>query len=190
MDWIFIAKKKNTQVTDHTPFTSCQFTPIWSEGNTVYRQDGAGNYIDDDYRPYRDVPISCEMGLGNKIMSMDIKVCNKDTAGTNALFTATFTNWNHGTCSTSIEGSLKPNEFVELEISRECKSMDAGNELKLMIANHNENANDDVCLEDIYLRVAAGTDGTQLWQCTIDGNAHFAMDFQGENTGLPLVCAP
>ena len=34
--------------------------------------------------------------------------------------------------------------------------MDAGKEVKLMIANHNENANDDVCLEDIYLRVAAG----------------------------------
>ena len=33
--------------------------------------------------------------------------------------------------------------------------MDAGNELKLMIANHNENANDDVCLEDIFLTVSS-----------------------------------
>ena len=33
--------------------------------------------------------------------------------------------------------------------------MDAGTEVKLMIANHNENANDDVCLEDIFLNVAS-----------------------------------
>ena len=33
--------------------------------------------------------------------------------------------------------------------------MDAGEEVKLKIANHNKNANDDVCLEDIFLNVAS-----------------------------------
>jgi len=184
----FYGNSKYSQLTDDTPFTSCHFTPIWSENDKVYRQDG-DDWMDQNAEHHRDIPFICEMGKSNTIMKMEIKVCDKDTAGTEAQFTATFTNWNHGTCSTTIEGSLKPNEFVALEISRECKSMDAGNELKLMIANHNENANDDVCLEDIFLNVAS-TDGTQKWRCTIDGNAHFAMDFQGENTGLPLVCAP
>jgi hypothetical protein len=184
----FYGKSKYSTLIDTTPFTACHFTAIWSEDNTVYRQDGAGSYIDENYEHHREVPMKCELGFNSKIMSMEIKACNKNTTRTKADFMGQFTNWNDGNCSTPIEGLLKPNEFVQLPISRECRDMDAGNEVKLMIVNHNENANDDVCLEDIFLNLASMNGTSQHWRCIIDGRRD--LDFQGENTGLPLVCAP
>jgi hypothetical protein len=100
----FYGKSKYSPMTDATPFTACHFTPIWSENDKVYRQDGAGAYVDKKSRHHRDVPMTCLLGNNNKIMSMEIKVCDKNTAGTKADFMAQITNWNDGTCSTPIAG--------------------------------------------------------------------------------------
>ena len=85
-------------MTNTIPFTACSFAPFWSDSNVVKKEE------DSDWKNYRDVAIKCDLGNNNMTMSMEVKVCNTNSAGTRAIFKAVFTNWNNQTCETPMEG--------------------------------------------------------------------------------------
>jgi len=162
-------------------------TCIWTDTSQVKK-------CISDWKTPTSRPLQCNIGEGNTIKKLWMKVCNNEKGGTSDKIIVHMENDSGDKCkSLGLEGP-KTNHVKEYSprlLGPSCSKFRVTDTTRIWL--YTDPGSDDLCLTDLYLDVSSGQTGrTRSVRCRFDPNKNFEVTIQGGShstrKAIPLKC--
>ena len=179
----------NAMCIDYIKFNNnpiCE-TCIWTESIEAKK-------CSSDWKNPTERPLQCDIGEGNTIKKLWVKVCNNVRGGTSDKLVVHMENDSGEKCKTDdLEGPKTNNvkEYTLGALGSSCSKFQVTDVTRIWL--YTEPGLDDLCLTDLYLDVSSSRTGvTRSVRCRFDQNSKFEVTIQGGShstrKAIPLKC--
>ena len=160
----------------------------------IWTDSGEAEKCSSDWKSPMDRPLRCDIGKGDTIKKLWVKVCNNDKGGTSDKLVVHMENDSGDKCKTDdLEGPMTNHvkEYTPGLLGSSCSKFQVTDVTRIWL--YTEPGLDDLCLTDLYLDVSSGQTGeTRSVRCRFDQNKRFEVTIQGGShstrKAIPLKC--